>query len=153
MAKEISWIVKLKSGENILGIVLWGLGIMIVSATFIWLLHNFLGGLAVLALGILYLRFYHLSPIEKKVILDKKGIVFGGDKYLFSEILSFATSKIKEKEFVLFFTTSRATIEVSIELPQTLLKKKIIHFLKRELPRQKRLNIFSAFHFDSYLGA
>jgi len=150
--KSINWTVKLKNNENVLGVILWGLGVAIVSIVFIWFLHNYLGGLAVLALGFLYLRFYHLSPIEKKVILNNHGIIFGNDQYLFSDILTFAILKVRRKEMISFLTTSRTGSELIIELPDTLIKEKIKHFLSRELPRQKRVNVFNAFHVDTYLG-
>jgi hypothetical protein len=152
MSKEISWQVKLKSEREVLGTFLWGLGIIMVATSFIWLLHNFLGGLAVLALGILYLRFYHQAPVEKKVILTDKGVQYGANLYYFADILSFAILKIRGKDFILFLTDSRNMPELVIELPKSLIKDEIIHFLNRELPRQTKLNIFSPFHLDSYLG-
>jgi hypothetical protein len=152
LENKIIWKVKLKSEENLLGILLWGLGILIVAVAFIWFLQNYLGALAILVLGILYLRFYHLSPIEREVQLGSGGVKYGNDLYEFGEILFFVFLKIRNKNYVLFRTTSRNLPELVIELPQNLVKDKIEHLLSRELPRQKHINVLSPFHLDSYLG-
>ncbi|MDD3774123.1 MAG: hypothetical protein PHW50_02495 [Patescibacteria group bacterium] len=152
MKKEINWQIKLKSQKDFSGILVWGLGILIVVIGFVWIFQNYLGALAVAALGILYLRFYYQVPIEKEIVLSAKGVKYGSVDFAFSDFLFFSFIKIKGKDHVLFQTVSRNMPEFIIELPHDLQKDKIEQFLSDRLPRQKKINIFNPFHLDSYLG-
>lgn len=152
MKNDINWEIKLKNQKDFSRVLVWGLVIIVVAIGFIWFFKNYLGGLAVLALGILYLRFYYQVPIEKEITLSNQGVRYGAILYTFLDFLSFNLIKIKGKDYILFQTISRNMPELVIEMPENLKKEKIEKFLDNRLPRQKKINIFSPFHLDSYLG-
>ena len=152
MKKELSWQIKLKNQKDFSSVLLWALGILTVSVAFIFIFRNYLGSLAILALGALYLRFYFQVPIEKEIILSSEGLKYGELFFNFTDFLSFALIKIRGKDHILFRTTSRNMPELVIDMPEGLQKEKILEFLSLHLPRQKKVNTFDLFHLDSYLG-
>jgi len=152
MKKHTTWLVKLKNQDDLRYFLVWFLVIFIIAVVFIWRMQNLLGGLAILSLGILYLRFYHESPQQKEVSIKKNGIKYGADLYRFSSILFFTLTKVRGDDYLVLLTSARIDAETAIKLPKNLQKEKIIEVLSRSLPFKQKISFLNAFHIDTYLG-